>query len=53
MYHTYILFSKKTQKYYTGQTANLKNRLQEPLFEGCAFASPMFFIGYPYLLRSR
>jgi hypothetical protein len=20
-----------------------------PLFEGCAFASPMFFIGFPYL----
>ena len=29
MYHTYILFSEKNQKYYTGQTANLKNRLQE------------------------
>ena len=29
MYHTYILFSEKIQKYYTGQTANLANRLQE------------------------
>jgi putative endonuclease len=29
MYHTYILYSEKIQKYYTGQTANLANRLQE------------------------
>ncbi|MBY0435436.1 MAG: GIY-YIG nuclease family protein [Cyclobacteriaceae bacterium] len=25
----YILFSKKTQKYYTGQTQDLENRLHE------------------------
>jgi putative endonuclease len=29
MFHTYILYSKSIQQFYTGQTANLQNRLQE------------------------
>jgi len=29
MYFVYILFSKKLQKYYIGQTNNIKNRLQQ------------------------
>ena len=29
MFHTYILYSKSIQQFYTGQTADLQNRLHE------------------------
>jgi putative endonuclease len=29
MYYTYILFSEKINKFYTGQTENLQRRLEE------------------------
>ncbi len=29
MFHTYILYSKSIQQFYTGHTADLQNRLQE------------------------
>ena len=29
MYYTYILYSEKSQRYYTGQTSDLTNRITE------------------------
>jgi len=46
MYHTYILYSEKIQKYYTGQTANLANRLQEHN-QG---ETPSIKIGIPWVI---